>query len=45
VIKSVPIGEGNATAIRAVNGSDVKHDTRNIDPIIFIAASKKENHQ
>jgi len=45
VIKSVPTGEGNATAIRAVNGGDVKHETRNIDPITSTAASKKEKHQ
>jgi len=46
VIKSVPTGEGNATAIRAVNGSDVKHDTQIVDPITLLtAASKKEKHQ
>ena len=45
VIKSVPTGEGNATSIRAVNGSDVKHATRIIDPITSTAASKKENLQ
>jgi len=43
VIKSVPTGEGNATAIRAVNGSDARHATRIIDPITSIAASKTEN--
>jgi hypothetical protein len=45
-IESVPTGEGNATAIRAVNGSDVKHATRNIDPIALLtAASRKEKDQ
>jgi hypothetical protein len=46
VIKSVPTGEGNATAIRAVNGSDAMHATRIIDPITLLtAASQKENDQ
>jgi hypothetical protein len=45
VIESVPTGEGNATAIRAVYGSDVRHAMRNIDPITSTAASKKENDQ
>jgi hypothetical protein len=43
VIKSVPTGEGNATAIRAVNGSNARYATRIIDPITSIAASKTEN--
>jgi hypothetical protein len=43
VIKSVPTGEGNATAIRVVIGSDVRHATRIIDPITSTATSKTEN--
>jgi hypothetical protein len=41
LIMSVPSGEGNATAIRTVNGSGVKYATRTIDPITALTAASK----